>query len=245
MSGFNTILDILPDPNNAIGAGGQNSGTAGPGFASVQLTSEQPTMKDFTNSGRLLARAVARHQWKININYNPMTETEFNRLYSFLLHRRGGLSPFFVSLPQYRIPQDTTFATFAASNNLQAIASYSAGVNQVIIGKAGYNNGSGVGQNKTPLPGDLFHIRGTNSNHLKAYMVTRVEDSVNYLAGTTTPASNQVKIFFTPGLSKGVGTADNFVFHNPLIKVIAQDTQSYSIDTNNLYKYNLSLEEVQ
>ena len=127
---FTNHLNILPDPNNAIGDAGETGGTAGPGFASVQLTSEQPTMRDFTNSGRILARAIARHQWKISINYNPMTETEFNRVYSFLLHRRGGLNPFFVSLPQYRVPQNSTFATYAASNNLEAITSYSAGVNQ-------------------------------------------------------------------------------------------------------------------
>ena len=140
---FSNHLNILPDPNNAIGNAGETGGTAGPGFASVQLTSDQPTMRDFTNSGRLLARAIARHQWKVNISYNPMTETEFNRVYSFLLHRRGGVNPFFVSLPQYRTPQDSTFATYAASNNLEAIASYAAGTTQVIISKTGYNN-SGV-----------------------------------------------------------------------------------------------------
>ena len=83
---FSNHLNILPDPNNAIGNAGETGGTAGPGFASIQLTSEQPTMRDFTNSGRILARAIARHQWKVNISYNPMTETEFNRVYSFLLH---------------------------------------------------------------------------------------------------------------------------------------------------------------
>ena len=238
---FSNHLNILPDPNNPIGDGGETGGTAGPGFASVQITSEQPTMRDFTNSGRILARAIARHQWKININYNPMTETEFNRIYSFLLHRRGALNPFFVSLPQYRVPQNSVFASYAASNHLEAIASYSAGVTQVLIGKTNYNNST----NKTPLPGDLFTIDGTNSNHKKAYMVTRVEDSTDYQTGTTQPSSSQVKIYFTPGLAKGVGQTDDFVFHNPLIKVVAQDIQQYSIDTNNLYKYSLSLEEVQ
>ena len=238
---FTNHLNILPDPNNAIGDAGETGGTAGPGFASVKVSSNQPTMKDFTNSGRILARAIARHQWKINISYNPMTETEFNRVYSFLLHRRGGLKPFFVSLPQYRVPQDSTFATYAASNNLEAIASYSAGVTQVILGKTGYNNST----NKTPSPGDLFTVSGTDSNHLKAYMVTRVEDSTDYQTGTTQPSTSQVKIYFTPGFSRAVGQGDDFLFHNPLIKVVAPDTQNYSIDTNNLYKYNLSLEEVQ
>tara|TARA_R100001460_G_scaffold33514_4_gene65563 strand:+ start:344 stop:1066 length:723 start_codon:yes stop_codon:yes gene_type:complete len=238
---FTNHLNILPDPNNPIGDAGETGGSAGVGFASVQLSSEQPTMRDFTNSGRILARAIARHQWKVNISYNPMTEAEFNPVYTFLLHRRGGLNPFFVSLPQYRVPQDVTFASYAASNNLEAIASYSAGVTQVILGKTGYSNTT----NKTPTPGDLFTVSGTNSNHLKAYMVTRVENSSNYQTGTTQPSTSQVKIYFTPGFSKGVGQGDDFLFHNPLIKVIAKDTQQYSLDTNNLYKYSLQLEEVQ
>ena len=76
-------------------------------------------------------------------------------------------------------------------------------------------------------------------------MVTRVENSTDYQTGTVQPSSAQVKIYFSPGLSRAVGTGDDFLFHNPLIKVVAKDTQQYSIDTNNLYKYSLSLEEVQ
>ena len=238
---FSNHLNILPDPNNAIGNAGETGGTAGPGFASVQLTSEQPTMRDFTNSGRLLARAIARHQWKVNISYNPMTETEFNRVYSFLLHRRGGVNPFFVSLPQYRTPQDSTFATYAASNNLEADAAGAAGASSIMIEKANYGSVS----NKTPLPGDLFTISGSNSNHKKAYMLTRVETYADY-NGSPRPAVTQLRIHFTPGLARAVGTGDDFVFHNPLIKVIpTADAQQYTLNTNGLYQYSLNLEEVQ
>ena len=239
---FTNHLNILPDPNNPIGdAGETGGGTAGPGFASVQLTSDQPTLKDLTNSGRLLGRAIARHRWKISINYNPMTQAEFMPVYSFITNRRGSIKPFFVSLPQHRVPQDTTFASYSTNNNLEAIASYPAGATQAIIAKTGYNNST----NKTPSPGDLFTIDGTDSNHKKTYMVTRVETTANYQTGTTQPSATQVKIDFMPGFAKAVAGGDDFVFHNPLIKVIAQDIQQYSLNTNNLYSYKLDLEEVQ
>ena len=45
---FSSFQNILPDPNNTIGEAGQAAGTAGPGFATVSLTSEQPTMKDLS-----------------------------------------------------------------------------------------------------------------------------------------------------------------------------------------------------
>ena len=54
--------NVLPDPNNTIdyaGSPGTNTGYAGgPGYSSVQLTSEQKTLRDRTNSGRILARAT-------------------------------------------------------------------------------------------------------------------------------------------------------------------------------------------
>ena len=241
---FSAFQNVLPDPNNTIGRAGQAAGNAGPGFATVKFTSEQPLLRDRTNSGRILARSIVAHRWKINITYNPMTRDEFEPVYSFLLHRRGAMSPFFVSLPQYRTPRNTTFASYAASNNLEAAGAVAAGTTQALIGKSGYTNNT----NSSPFPGDLFTINGTNSNHLKAYMVTRTEitGSGNYISSLAQPSTNQVRIHFTPGLSKAIGTGDDFVFHNPLIKVVlAQDIQEYSLNTDGLYQYSLQLEEVQ
>jgi len=108
---------VLPDPNNPIGNAGQTTGTDGPGYRSVQLTSNSPIMKTRTNSGRTVARAVAGQRWDIDISYNPLTRAEFEPIYNFLLNQRGGLKPFFVSLPQYRVPQNGTFATYANPDN--------------------------------------------------------------------------------------------------------------------------------
>ena len=106
---------VLPDPNNPIGNAGQNTGTDGPGYSSVQLTSKSKIMKTRTNSGRVVARAVSGQHWELSISYNPLTRAEFEPIYNFLLNQRGGLKPFFVSLPQYRVPQNGTFATYAAN----------------------------------------------------------------------------------------------------------------------------------
>ena len=242
MASFTSFQNVLPDPNNSIGNAGQSTGTAGPGYASVSVTSEQPMLRDRTNSGRVLARSVAGHTWKIKISYNPMTREDFEPVYTFLLQRRGPLNPFYVSLPQYRVPRDSTFATYAASNNLESANVVAAGATSALIGRSGYSNTT----NKTPLPGDLFTIDGTNSNHKKAYMVSRVETTADYLSSETAPGSAQVRVHFTPGLSKALAIGDDFVFHNPLVKVIMTgDVQEYSLNTNNLYSFSLNLEEVQ
>lgn len=242
MATFTDFQNVLPDPNNTLGSAGQVAGSAGPGYSSVSVTSEQPMLRDRTNSGRILARSVAGHKWKFKISYNPMTREDFEPVYTFLLHRRGPLNPFFVSLPQYRVPRDSTFATYAASTNLEAAGSVAAGATSALIGRSGYSNTT----NKTPLPGDLFTLNATNSNHKKAYMVTRVETTADYQASSAQPSSTQVRIHFTPGLSKAIVTGDDFIFHNPLVKVIMTgDVQEYSLNTNNLYSFSLNLEEVQ
>lgn len=246
MARFTSFQNILPDPNNSIGDAGQSTGTAGPGFASVKITSEQPYMTDRTNSGRLLARANAAHKWKINITYNPMTREEFEPIYTFLLQRRGPLNPFYVSLPQYRIPRDSTFATHAQSNNLEvnAASGYPAGRTVMNLDGANYT----IADDNTPSPGDLFVVDGTNSNHEKAYMVTRVETPTDYEGASSAdaPSANNIRVHFVPGLARAVANNDDVKFHNPLIKVIrVGNVEEYSLNTNNLYQFSLNLEEVQ
>ena len=115
-----------------------------------------------------------------------------------------------------------------------------AGATQIVLNRSNYSGGT----NGYPSPGDLFTINsGLSSNHKKAYMVTRTETSSTYTGSA--PASGSARIHFTPGLQKAIASGDDFVFKNPLIKVIARDTQEYSLNTNNLYSFNLQLEEVQ
>jgi hypothetical protein len=106
----------------------------------------------------------------------------------------------------------------------------------------------------SPTPGDLFTVSDASaSNHTKAYMVTRVETVTDYLnvSGGIVPTENQVRIHFTPGLSKNINDADagenqKLEFYNPLIRVVLpRAVHQYSLDTNNLYKYSLKVEEVE
>ena len=125
---------------------------------------------------------------------------------------------------------------------MEAQSTAVAGATQIVLNRSNYSGGT----NGYPSPGDLFTINsGLSSNHKKAYMLTRVETYADY-NGSPRPAITQLRIHFTPGLAKAVGAGDDFVFHNPLIKVIpSSDAQQYSLNTNGLYQYSLNLEEVQ
>ena len=112
----------------------------------------------------------------------------------FYLQRRGPLNPL-VSLPQYRT-QDSSFATHVASENLEATAAYTAGKTIMTLDGSTYD----ASTDNYPSPGDMFTVSGTDSNHKKAYMVTRVETNADYKG--TQPGADQARIHFVPGSSK-------------------------------------------
>ena len=233
-------MDILPDPTNKILDSGlaSGSGTAGPGFASVKFTSDQPTIVDRTHSGRVITRAIAGQFWKVAITYNPLTRAEFEPVSSFLMAMQGSLKPFFVYLPQYLTARDSSFA----SNNTSAAVTVdeSGGVDagRTYI-KVAYG-GSG-----TPKPGDIFNIiDSNNSNHLKTYMVTRYETSSSHSTEFGALSSGEKRLSFNPPLQYSISHGAELEFTNPKIRVINKNrTNEYSLNTNNLFKFSLNLEE--
>jgi len=236
-----TFQTTLPDPNNLIDDAGEATGSAGPGYKSVKLSSKTQTMRNKTNSGRLITRSQGYHQWEIDISYNPMTREEFEPLYNFILFRDGGLKPFFVSLPQYSEPRDSTFATYVASSSVYTFEDTPAGARKMWI-DADDLTGASAGN---PKPGDLFTITDSNDiNHTKAYMVSRVETDTSY--DSTGPLATQRVIHFTPALSKDVAENSEVIFNDPKIKVMLKgDLQEYSLGVEGLYQFSLKLEEVQ
>ena len=232
---FSSFANRLPDPVFKITEAGENSnsGLAGPGFASVKFTSEQPVSISRANSGRVISRAIVSHMWKIQITYNPMTRDEFEPVYNFLLEKRGRLKPFFVKLPQHS-PRTTTSGTYT----IQGPAS--AGSSSILTTVSSLSGGL--------RPGDLVTINDSqNSNHTKAYQIVKVNDSTNKLSSDTDlNNANERRLFLVPPLARTVSNSSTVTFANPLIKVMLQsDIQEYDLGTNNLYQFSLNLEEVQ
>ena len=229
MANFSSFTNTLPDPNNAVGTGGEtlttgNGGTAGPGFASVSFSSEAPIQVSRTNSGRVLTRAIAGHKWNISIKYNPMTREQFEPVYSFLL-------------------ETSRNAAFASANPTITTATTGA-AGQGFILQAGHS----TTQTTQPQPGDMFVIQDSNDSlHTKAYRVTRIMSHGTYHTGLhSQPTTAQRIVYFTPHLQRAVAQGATCDFGGPLIRVMLKsDVQSYSLGTNNLYEFSLNLEEAQ
>jgi len=246
MAAYTSFSNILPDPSNPIGPGGQplttgNGGLTGPGFASVQIESTNPTQVSVTNSGRTITRSTAGHIFGINITYNPMTRAQFEPVYNFLADKKGRLKPFFVELPHQILSRNAAFGTYAASNNITTSGVAAQGTAHLLT----INHSST--QTTSPQPGDMFTISDTNDSlHTKSYRVTRVMTNADYHSGLhSQPTSTQRIIYFNPPLQRSVATGQQLDFSPKIRVVLKSDVQAYTLSTNNLYSFSLNLLEAQ
>lgn len=252
MATFTTFSDLLPDPNNKIDTAGvsNTSGSAGPGFAKVKFRSTNQVQVSRTISGRGVTASPGYHVWEFDINYNPMTRAEFEPVANFLEMRQGRLKPFFVALPQHRLPQNSLFSAYAqAGPSAITAAATSAGSSTLLITGAyitGYANGMTEDAAGNPSPGDFINITDpSDTNHKKAYKITRVETNSYYQQGTAAPGPRQRRIHLQPPLCREVSAGSVVNFVDPKFRVIQKgDTVEYDLDTDNLYQFSLSLEEI-
>lgn len=251
MATFTSFSDLLPDPDNKISDAGHTdntSGSSGPGFAKVKFRSINETQSSRTISGRGVAASPGSHNWEFDISYNPMTRAEFEPVAAFLESRSGRLKPFYVVLPQYWRPRDDTFYTYfgyntftkSVTNNVITTALTSAGQSSTMV----TGTATLVGD---PKPGDFFTFTDpADINHKKAYKVIRVENNTTYQVGTTQPSTSQRRIHFHPPLARTTSAGSTLNFINPMFRVAQKgDTVEYDLDTDNLYQFSLSLEEIQ
>ncbi len=242
MAEFSSFTDRLPDPNwtkDTTGIGHASSYTAGPGFNSIKLSSNMPIQTSHTNSGRLITRQIAGHEWGINITYNPMTRDQFEPVYSFLLQRKGRLNPFYVVLPNQSSSRNTAFGAYSGTITVEGTHTAGSGV----MLQTGHEDDPLTTQ---PQPGDMFTITdASDSLHTKIYRVTRVTNRTDYLAGSQ-PDADERYVYISPNLQRETADTSVINYTNPQIRVILKnDVQEFSLGTNNLYTFGLQLQEAQ
>jgi len=231
------FLNILPDPDTEMTEAGIDhaSGNKGPGFASVSITSNDKVMMNKTNTGRIITRKLATQQWKVKISYNPLTRDEFEPVYNFLLYY-GKLRPFFVRLPQYESSRNSSITT----GNITIPSEVSAGAQYITA--AGFNSTA----TDAPRPGDMFTVNdSSDSLHQKVYRAIRVETPQTNQHESSIN-SNTARIWTYPNVLRTISTSATLEFgpKNPKMRVIMdKDVVSYSLNTDNLYKFDLQLTE--
>jgi hypothetical protein len=209
------VQNTLPDPNNRINAAGEDSsGSYGPGFSSVTLTSQQPTVMNRSNSG-LAFRSINKYQkFMVDIKYNSLTKAEFNVVYPFLLQRQASLEAFFVELPQYG-------NTSAGTKSITATAE--AGAVELTL-----NNTTSV------AVADMFYITDPNDDsHVKTYKVTKINSNVI----TVTPPIQRK-------IDETLSGTEQANFGTPRMRVVVPGNDiQYSVNAQGLYTFSVKLEE--
>ena len=228
------FLDTLPDPNFKINTAGISdaAGSPGPGFLSATMSLVQRVQQSRAVTGKAGRRTQRQAKWNIGIKYNPLTKPEFDPIYYFLMEKKGSRKPFYVSLPQYKLPKDSTLAGYVQSVPITMTSAAIAGVKNIEV----------TAPTGIVKPGDVFNISDpTNSLHTQAYMVSHVETAA---LNETPPTGGSIRLHFFPGLQKTTAIDSDIIFDTPLFRVTQQqDTQEYSLDTENLYSFSLKLEE--
>jgi hypothetical protein len=231
----------LPDPTFGVNSAGvvDENGSRGPGFATVSVTSSRPAQVSRTNSGRGVHRESGAHTWEINISYNPMLRGDFDIVSSFLDFRNGRLNPFYVVLPQNSKPKDSLFASYVTTNTMGLVSTTNAGASSLLLDGPSTIVGA-------PSPGDYFNINDPSDiNHQKTYKVTAVDTNAVYNSALPRPTTSQVRVHIMPPLTRQTSGSATIVWINPKFRVIQKsDVQEYSLNTDNLYQYGLSLEEI-
>lgn len=240
------FLDVLPDPNYTINEAGiegdtASPGVAGPGFVSLSMGLIFPTNNQKTIRGYTTTSSKTRPYWDMMIKYNPLTKVEFDPVYNFLLEKIGSKKAFYISLPQYKAPKNSTFAASVLGTTITNKIIASAGSTNLEVEStiwAGDTYGNGL-----PIAGDIFTISDpANSLHTQAYMISRIDTFILSEVDPTT--SSRIRIHFFPGLQRATPVGAEIIFNNPLFRVTqTQDIQEYSLNTENLYTYSLKLEE--
>ena len=254
MAVFTSFQNILPDPTNTVSRSGDSGGygdsktigKSGPGFTSVKFNAKQPVMMNRTNSGRVITRAVAAHSWNIDISYNNLTREQFEPVFAFLMAQNGRLNPFLIELPQYLASRDSDFHTATSGGTLLTIDEASS----IPAGRTYFRTSWTGATTALPAVGDIFTVTDSgNTNHTKAYMLTRVETIGDYnsaLDSNTNPTTSpfRVRIHFSPSLVISTSNGATLDFVRPRIRVIqASDVTEYSLGVNGLYKFSLKVEE--
>jgi hypothetical protein len=243
-----TFLEVLPDPDFKItNAGIEDESTFAephPGFASLKLGAEIYEDKDRTISGKLIHRRASQSGWSIELSYNPLTAEELKPVKAFIMHRQTRGGDFYISLPQYKKPKDADFAAYwdgVTTTNITTTGAVSSGTTNMVVTHADW---SGTDYSATGLPyfGDLFTIEDSeDSLHSKVYMVSRVETSAQF---ESNPGAGNIRIHFSPSLSRNVSSGSIINFSSPLMRVyLTGNTQEYKLGNDNLYAFSIKLKE--
>lgn len=88
-----------------------------PEFQAINLESRHANIMSETISGRMQVRSLGSQRWSFTAKYNPMTRTEFQPVYAFVISQQGMLGTFQIVPPVIGSTSGTATGTMLANGN--------------------------------------------------------------------------------------------------------------------------------
>ena len=190
-----------------------------PEASRINIKSVSPTFVSTSHSFKEQRRRRGGHRWLLEIEFPPMTRSEFAPVYAFAVKQRGQYETFTYYPPTVSSPQGTATGT-PVVNGAQ-----SAGDNTIVT--------DGWSNSITALKaGDFLKFAG----HDKVYMV--VEDA-------TSDGSGNATLTIEPPLRSSVADDEGITVSDvPFTVRFADDIAEFDGGAPNIFSFNMGLIEV-
>ena len=191
-----------------------------PSASSVNIKSIEPTLVSVTQNLKRQVRRRGGQRWLLEVEFPPMTRSEFAPIYAFAMKQQGQFETFTYVPPVISTSQGDT------TENPVVDGALAVGVSSAII--------DGLTASETDIikAGDFFKFSG----HSKIYMATADMDADGTGHGT---------LNFAPNLLNAVANDETITFASvPFTVAFADDVTQFNTDVSALYGFSMSLVEV-
>ena len=196
------------------------------GFTTINYRNNVTNRTTESVNGRTQRSTTGGQYWSFSLESPPLERTAFMAIYSFIVKQNGTFEEFTISPPVVGSTSGT--ATGDLTTNSMSTAQKQIGSSTLRFG----NRADSSPVTGTLKAGDLFKL----SSHDKVYMIT---------ADVTFDGSTAPEVSIYPPLVQAVDNAQDVTYNSVPVKVHFQsDQQSYSVDQNLLYTYQIEVREV-
>ena len=191
-----------------------------PAASSVSITSLEPTLVSISQNLKRQVRKRGGQRWQLEIEFPPMTRSEFAPIYAFAIKQKGQFETFTYIPPVVSTSQGDTTESPVVDGAL-TVGSSSATIDGLTASESGIIKA-----------GYFFKFSG----HSKIYMATADLDADGTGHGT---------LSFAPDLLNAVANDETITFAAvPFTVAFTQNLTQFNTDTTALYGFSMSLIEV-
>lgn len=190
-----------------------------PAFADIKITSINPTLTSRTISGKRQTRQIGGQYWRIYATYPPMTRSEFEPIYGFLMKQRGSFETFTMVPPVVGSTTATGYGTPVINGGSQT-------------GRTVNTDGWTANQSAGNLLKAGNYLKF--ANHDKVYVLTDAN---------TSGSSGESTLSIEPALltSPADGSAITIASVPFTVYLMNSGLVEYNVDNTGLFYYDLDL----